>query len=233
MPTDSSVLHRRASFSTRWAASSKAAKALQSCIRPLLLSSAFQPGRDPYRHRPCKAAIQSADSADSHSSMGSPKGKQPPCKQPPSQTPCATSIDSCRIFRLAASLKAPELAKHATTPPNRAYLIPTILARFTQIIPVVVQSPPLPRALRRNKSRSISGITTTLCAIITTPNETWASSSAGRAPRSQRGGRRFDPGLVHQILQFTYIVFRNCKSHPTVRVGNLMPVHFPPRRNSV
>src|SRR5467141_5310291 len=26
----------------------------------------------------------------------------------------------------------------------------------------------------------------------------WASSSAGRAPRSQRGGRRFDPGLVHQ-----------------------------------
>src|SRR5262249_15915808 len=29
----------------------------------------------------------------------------------------------------------------------------------------------------------------------------WASSSAGRAPRSQRGGRRFDPGLVHQILQ--------------------------------
>src|ERR1043166_5233476 len=29
----------------------------------------------------------------------------------------------------------------------------------------------------------------------------WASSSAGRAPRSQRGGRRFDPGLVHQSFQ--------------------------------
>jgi hypothetical protein len=28
-----------------------------------------------------------------------------------------------------------------------------------------------------------------------------ASSSAGRAPRSQRGGRRFDPGLVHQRFQ--------------------------------
>src|SRR5262249_11295813 len=28
----------------------------------------------------------------------------------------------------------------------------------------------------------------------------WASSSAGRAPRSQRGGRQFDPGLVHQAL---------------------------------
>src|SRR3989440_3087242 len=28
----------------------------------------------------------------------------------------------------------------------------------------------------------------------------WASSSAGRAPRSQRGGRGFESLLVHQIL---------------------------------
>lgn len=27
----------------------------------------------------------------------------------------------------------------------------------------------------------------------------WGSSSAGRAPRSQRGGRRFDPGLLHHL----------------------------------
>ena len=26
----------------------------------------------------------------------------------------------------------------------------------------------------------------------------WAASSAGRAPRSQRGGREFDPPAVHQ-----------------------------------
>src|SRR5882762_10190622 len=29
----------------------------------------------------------------------------------------------------------------------------------------------------------------------------WASSSAGRAPRSQRGGRGFESPLVHQILK--------------------------------
>ncbi len=28
----------------------------------------------------------------------------------------------------------------------------------------------------------------------------WACSSVGRAPRSQRGGRRFEPGHVHQVL---------------------------------
>ena len=29
----------------------------------------------------------------------------------------------------------------------------------------------------------------------------WAASSVGRAPRSQRGGREFEPPAVHQILQ--------------------------------
>src|SRR5690606_4406270 len=28
----------------------------------------------------------------------------------------------------------------------------------------------------------------------------WAASSAGRAPRSQRGGREFEPPAVHQLL---------------------------------
>lgn len=27
----------------------------------------------------------------------------------------------------------------------------------------------------------------------------WGSSSVGRAPRSQRGGRRFDPDLLHLL----------------------------------
>ena len=30
------------------------------------------------------------------------------------------------------------------------------------------------------------------------PAGEWAASSAGRAPRSQRGGRRFEPCAVHQ-----------------------------------
>ena len=30
---------------------------------------------------------------------------------------------------------------------------------------------------------------------------TWACSSAGRAPRSQRGGQRFDPAQVHHLFQ--------------------------------
>src|ERR1700687_3957655 len=37
----------------------------------------------------------------------------------------------------------------------------------------------------------------------------WASSSAGRAPRSQRGGRGFESPLVHQISKGTYIIFGN------------------------
>lgn len=31
----------------------------------------------------------------------------------------------------------------------------------------------------------------------------WGHSSVGRAPRSQRGGRRFDPGWLHQ-MRFTH-----------------------------
>ena len=30
--------------------------------------------------------------------------------------------------------------------------------------------------------------------------EPWGISSAGRAPRSQRGGRRFDPAMLHHFL---------------------------------
>src|SRR5208337_2476851 len=30
--------------------------------------------------------------------------------------------------------------------------------------------------------------------------ESWGCSSAGRAPRSQRGGQRFDPAQLHQTL---------------------------------
>ena len=51
----------------------------------------------------------------------------------------------------------------------------------------------------------------------------WASSSAGRAPRSQRGGRRFDPGLVHQILNkhagiYTYEKLVGFDSAPGLQV---------------
>src|SRR5271157_5594486 len=31
---------------------------------------------------------------------------------------------------------------------------------------------------------------------------TWACSSAGRAPRSQRGGQRFDPAQVHHLFNY-------------------------------
>src|SRR6267143_6021662 len=37
----------------------------------------------------------------------------------------------------------------------------------------------------------------------------WASSSAGRAPRSQRGGRGFESPLVHHLFKRTYIILRN------------------------
>ena len=33
---------------------------------------------------------------------------------------------------------------------------------------------------------------------------TWACSSAGRAPRSQRGGQRFDPAQVHHLFFSSY-----------------------------
>jgi hypothetical protein len=35
-------------------------------------------------------------------------------------------------------------------------------------------------------------------AKITSHSNKWGCSSAGRAPRSQRGGHRFDPGQLHQ-----------------------------------
>ena len=35
---------------------------------------------------------------------------------------------------------------------------------------------------------------------LTAPHLEWAASSVGRAPRSQRGGREFEPPAVHQIL---------------------------------
>src|SRR5208337_459362 len=31
-------------------------------------------------------------------------------------------------------------------------------------------------------------------------DKSWGCSSAGRAPRSQRGGQRFDPAQLHQII---------------------------------
>src|SRR5580704_11974999 len=82
---------------------------------------------------------------------------------------------------------------------------------------------------RRNQKRAISGITPTLCAIITTPNETWASSSAGRAPRSQRGGRGFESLLVHQIFNHFYC-FSKLHEFPTaIRRDSLSPewIDFP------
>src|SRR6516225_8685336 len=36
----------------------------------------------------------------------------------------------------------------------------------------------------------------------------WASSSAGRAPRSQRGGRGFESPLVHQILKGLHHIWK-------------------------
>ncbi len=39
----------------------------------------------------------------------------------------------------------------------------------------------------------------------------WAASSAGRAPRSQRGGRRFEPCAVHQLKSL-----RNARLRPRV-----------------
>src|ERR1700693_3738159 len=39
-----------------------------------------------------------------------------------------------------------------------------------------------------------------------TPMVKWGCSSAGRAPRSQRGGHRFDPGQLHQSFNNLRIV---------------------------
>jgi hypothetical protein len=42
----------------------------------------------------------------------------------------------------------------------------------------------------------------------------WATSSAGRAPGSQSGGRRFDPGVVHHPPGMPPGAERPCSSHP-------------------
>src|SRR3954449_7536069 len=44
---------------------------------------------------------------------------------------------------------------------------------------------------------------TLLCAY----GKQWAASSAGRAPRSQRGGRGFEPHAVHQITLFATFTY--------------------------
>jgi hypothetical protein len=42
-----------------------------------------------------------------------------------------------------------------------------------------------------------------VCGTVT--STTWAASSAGRAPRSQRGGREFEPPAVHQIQPHRWV----------------------------
>ena len=63
------------------------------------------------------------------------------------------------------------------------------------------------------------------------PVQMWAASSAGRAPRSQRGGREFDPPAVHQILltgkplrtAFFFVRHRCEVLRPTG--ANVSPIH--------
>src|ERR1035438_2314890 len=59
----------------------------------------------------------------------------------------------------------------------------------------------------------------------------WGCSSAGRAPRSQRGGQRFDPAQLHQTLRFT--LFPNFD--PRIIASNRadrLPLSHPPASNS-
>src|ERR1700741_1819443 len=39
-----------------------------------------------------------------------------------------------------------------------------------------------------------------VCLLAGKLDKSWGCSSAGRAPRSQRGGQRFDPAQLHQSL---------------------------------
>jgi hypothetical protein len=48
----------------------------------------------------------------------------------------------------------------------------------------------------------------------------WASSSAGRAPRSQRGGRGFESPLVHQHLLQAQQLTQPCEIRSVGRVGH-------------
>src|SRR5437016_11308638 len=50
--------------------------------------------------------------------------------------------------------------------------------------------------------------------------EDWASSSAGRAPRSQRGGRGFESPLVHQHLLQGQQLTQPCEIRSVGRVGH-------------
>src|SRR6516225_7466621 len=48
----------------------------------------------------------------------------------------------------------------------------------------------------------------------------WASSSAGRAPRSQRGGRGFESPLVHHNLKEIHILANPPKFDQVAKVAN-------------
>ena len=56
----------------------------------------------------------------------------------------------------------------------------------------------------------------------------WGCSSAGRAPRSQRGGQRFDPAQLHQVLLISAkralcnIGFESCTDYYHSRSSRVM-----------
>src|SRR5215469_10896008 len=50
----------------------------------------------------------------------------------------------------------------------------------------------------------------------------WASSSAGRAPRSQRGGRGFESPLVHQYLLQAQQLTQPCEIRSVGQAGHFL-----------
>ena len=48
--------------------------------------------------------------------------------------------------------------------------------------------------------------------------ERWGISSAGRAPALQAGGRRFDPVILHQLLNVKTKQLENCLVLPFMAV---------------